>query len=1027
MPDFVELLKAKWEAEDATARSSVNRFFPGGTLGNTLGFIDLVLGAPARAIQGGIISGMRDQDVLSGAARSFLGRSLDTGEFGTGEVASGLELLEEFGWVKDKDNLGNVVGGVGADVLFDLATFNAIGAARRVALSAAGKGIGKIQKLGIEGARYRTFGKDFLHQNKHQTRMIRNMAVRSMDQGQRRVLFEQLNEAGGLGYKVFHETKKGRLAAKAASKKIWDWDFEGLELRYLGDPAELQAAIRRPTVEAMGRAEGQMVRGLGEVRGAVSPLTELDPRKIRVVNWGLNKNYLGTNRPANVMDVSFRDAPRFLRDKTPANMASRIPMDMVMTGKPFNPSIWNRFFPAHWNPFDWTSALRETGIMGPLLRGYNKFHGAQMKEFALVEELAKKAGIKSGTARAEVLGKVADGKLGRELASKSELQLLDGIEALEARLAHAGGLRPEHFHQGKYFHHVRTDIQQPVFRDFIVTSGQGVDRWRVDMLGDMPKGIKVGAFMRRTDHAAQIDYDVLKSARAYITAVNRKIFMEKELKSVLPDIARLNQRGLGNVYKSAQGAVQNLFGGYSVFDSWMDDLFSKIPGLSKMVGDHGHLATRMSVSLTAWVYRGMLGLNPRTSLLQVSQGVVNNTLALGMVDSVKGFFRHAGAKTGLRGRDAVNIAYRDSKVWNEFVRGLDKEFVNTFGGRGGKFMEHMDRVLFAPLQGFDNFNRGWAFHGGYSLAKRAGLSDPQALLQGIKVANETQFIYGKLGASAARSSPLGRVLLQFQSYAAKQLSFLAKSFRRDPGTNLMRYMAISGLLARNIGSKIDISKDLTPTTPGDIKNIVTMKRLPALQGIMALTDMGKAMLQEATGNPILGQAIDPGFAAEQLKRVVFTTMFPGGTMFGRFAQYLPTLTEEVPAERVMGPVRTGGRGKRIDKFGRTISDLSPAEATLGLFGFKTTESALRYEEVKDIKFAGDMMRRRKSWYLTEAVRAIENGRDPSPFLIEAQKITLEPIDKLLSSVRQRLANRQMTLRRRTWKRAHRTVKEQYSP
>lgn len=1095
MPDiFDELFDRVPEPE--------NRYFPesGGALSHVLGFLDLVVGAPSRAVQGGIIAGLREESVPKQMAKSFFGFSLDTGRFGKGEIASGIELLEELGLVQDKESLGNIIGGVGVDIATDLVSFNAIGLSRNLI----GKGPGILKRISSHpGLRWRTFGKDVLRTSQREARHFKEQFLLRLNPAQQEEFIGQLKALGpttGFNEKIFSKLRvkrnlqfeadrlrqetfqkggisrlyratgkdvagRGRRLERGLKKiqaqidtSLDAFDIERAQIRLLGSPNRLQNAIINPSFEQLGHAA---LREEGRILAEASLDMFSKPIWFKVEDFSLSSKYLGTNRPASFFDMRFPNAPRFLRDLVPSNLPRESSELLIeMQGK-FRPNIIShllqKIIPPQFSPFDFTAVLRRVGVMPRMFKGFNDQVKHFTKAFEEVTDLAKKAGIKkSGDKMDELIAKVADGVEGfsRDMLHPDQLKFLDRVEEIQASMARTlvrdpvtgitRQLLPDnYFHRGPYLHHIREDFQQQIFRDFV--SETGIPRWQVDMLGDMPKEVFAAPLKQRLANPGKYKFSILEASKAYMVAMTRKIHLEPALKEILPEIRKLNQPGSAGLFRASQSMVQMFFGNYSALDGYFDDL-ARVIGMQSH-----HLGTRLSVGITAWTYRAMLGLNPRTSLLQLHQGILNNSLHLGIFDTLKGFFRVD------RGAAA---AYRESHITNEWMRSMDKEFAHLFGASGfrHKAMEKVDKVLFAGLNGLDNFNRGWAFHGGFGLAKRAGLSDEQAILQGIRAANETQFIYGRLGSSPLRNNPLGRVLLQFQSFAAKQLSFLTQKFRQQPGAMFARYVAISGMLTRNIGRHVDITSELAPVTPGDVRNLVTMDRVPALLGFEALVDFGRAVLQEAATDAglkpkYLGEAIDSKFAAENLFRTVFTTLVPTGTVFSRFAKYQPTLeaaTEEeqtLPVqigravgavagapfggfeegEAVKGPLRTGGTKEEIDRYGRKIRDLTPGEAALGLLGFRTTQSRLDRENVEDIRFADAFIQRRYEKLMTDAVRAVENGRDPSPFILRASQVAQKQTFIVMQALRMRLRNRRLPLRERVLKRSQRPVREQFSP
>ena len=327
----------------------------------------------------------------------------------------------------------------------------------------------------------------------------------------------------------------------------------------------------------------------------------------------------------------------------------------------------------------------------------------------------------------------------------------------------------------------------------------------------------------------------------------------------------------------------------------------------------------------------------------------------------------------------------------------------------------------ARLNAFDNINRGWAYHGAVSLAKRHGMSEEMAMLQGIHASNATQFIYGKLGSSPLRSNPLGRLLTQFQSYAVKQVDFLGQQFTRDPMKNVLRFVAITGMMTRHVGKHVDIESELVPLTPGDALNLFSLKRIPVLTGLQAIADLGTAVTEEASGMNVSGRSQDPRFVKEQAMRAVLTAMIPGGTAMARGAKYFPTLVGMEP-ETMVGMVRTGAEGAEVDKYGRKIRDITAPEAALGVLGFKTSQSKADRRIFEDIKFDTDWYNSRKGYLMTQGLRALRNGKDPMPWIREVREMTGMRIREIRKALKQRLRNRDLSLVERARKRTPKAMR-----
>ena len=589
-------------SEDA----ELNRFFPeqGGFLFKSLGLLDLIFGAPTRAVQGGIISGMRGEDIASGAWKSFIGQSLDTGEFGKGEIASGLELLEELGVVHDKDHLGNIFAGAGIDIVSDLAMFNFLSAGRRLA----GKGTTELMRMSARGARYRSFRADKYVSDMRQARHIKQIMLLNLGEEAQDDFIKQIR----LHYPESKLSKSDLETVRKlvftdfksfdANKKLnWmagQFDVDRLDLRYVGRPSDLQHPFINPSIVEMGHAVGEIPE-----KATADFFETIDLHAFRVVDkFKLSQAHAGSNRQATWYDLKFPNAPRFLRDIIPANQPGLFPHGIELTVTP--PSIASRAYHrftkwfAHVSPFDFQNVLERVGMAPLMVRGYRAFTKAQLDDFEKVEKIAGKIGLQKGTAQAERLGEAADGNLGALARTSAEeldfigkrKELFDQkwIEAMEEtgdprlrKFYEEGGLN-----NPNYLHHKRLDLQEKIGPAFRIESPDGASFGLAD---DFYSNVKVPQFLRRVDEKAKVSYDIVQEMRMYITAINRKIHLEPVIKQLLPDLNRLNQRGTASLFWAGQDFIQLFLGNYGRFDAWFDSLASVV-GLNTR-----NLATKLSL------------------------------------------------------------------------------------------------------------------------------------------------------------------------------------------------------------------------------------------------------------------------------------------------------------------------------------------------------------------------------------------------------------------------------------------------
>lgn len=1078
MGELTDLLKAQ------SSSPQENYFFP--ESGNPalvgLGLLDLVLGAPARTVQGGLINLLRGENVLTGMGRGFAGLGLDTGEFGEGDVASGFQLLSEIGLVEDR-SLGNVLLGAGVDVATDLAMFNLAGAARK-AVGLGGRGArltgghpglrslgGKKPHLLTTYRETSLYKQDILKALKvdqFQKVMddLSDLGVRFWNKESSPGLFEasdavpalreaqNYDEAVSAGSALYH-LKAGNINFSREAEKLFD--LTNVKAVYTGDKEALQKAIFSPALAKLGAGAGRGVLAeMTPLRSAFTDLKNFEVVSADVVKgFSKGEQFRGMQRPIALFDVSF-DNPYFLKGYKNSIPANR-PLKISLEAKEFSTSIADALPP--WADFrDYIDVVKKLGF-DDLIVASNQYVDNHNRLTRRLTDAFSKAGILPGQEITKEFYRVFQGlrwglpgsvRIGKKFFEKyphlvdtykelrsvldeiadMPLRYADGAPVLDRAGSPVLNLPKSNRVRGIYLPTARTDFPGRIEQDVIQLGGA-----KIKMAGDLPDRIFVASFQRAEGWSDVLEEDLFKVMQGYITAGLRRAHFQPVLDQIRPIMERLNQkvtvsggrvRTYANLKHKAENMIHHFVGGhYHRIDQWTDDMLNKIPGFNARFGDASRSATKFVNWNIALNFLGRIGFSLRTASLQALQLTMNNVMEFGFGESLRGFFRYV--KDGKRLKSVMQKNHVFDTMLNEEFRvtreGVDAlrrpaQFAGKARARTVKAWDLLQKAAFAPLQAMDNLNRGITFHTAYGMAKRMGYADEFAIAKGVEASNAAHFIYGKVGSSPVKFHPISRALFQFWSFGGKQLSFLADKARRDPLTSVLRYMAVTGMITRSVGKVVDIDRDLVPFSPGDVANLMSFKSVPAYEPIRALITFGWAM----AGDP----SVDVNFAKEWFLRSALKAWVPGGTQAERFMRYGPTATGgAIPAETPIGGIHTGGEGQELDKYGRTVRALPEGEAWAGMFGFRSRRSSEDFDLYRDIAFQTDWVNHRKGYMMTQAIRAYRSGRDFTPWLISAYKIGGGTWAALMQGFRQRIMNSRMSRIERAKKRAPKSVQALY--
>lgn len=272
---------------------------------------------------------------------------------------------------------------------------------------------------------------------------------------------------------------------------------------------------------------------------------------------------------------------------------------------------------------------------------------------------------------------------------------------------------------------------------------QGGSRVLWDVL---PRNVRFGSFDPRQGRPG-FETSARQAYETYINGIARKIFDEPAL------------REAGKYHYMLPKDLQD-------YSKWF---------INKFGGYGGGGSQNIANQLKNFQWVRTLGFNPRSAINNLTQRI--NTFAdVPIADAVAGqrfsFTPEARAmfdKSGLK-------------------QSIGEKFVE--GAAPSTKWDAIRKTAGYLFQKAEEGNLRHAFSTGYLQAKKAGLSDYQAMDAGVKLAEKHHFKYGRIGTSRMMSG-MGGVAFQFTgSYPVKQMEFLAKIAREDP-KKLVKWWAIS--------------------------------------------------------------------------------------------------------------------------------------------------------------------------------------------------------------------------------------------
>lgn len=292
--------------------------------------------------------------------------------------------------------------------------------------------------------------------------------------------------------------------------------------------------------------------------------------------------------------------------------------------------------------------------------------------------------------------------------------------------------------------------------------------------------------------------DAFRAVDAYVKRATRKYHMDQALGELQNKAGRtLEESPLdAKSWEYVKEYVDRVNLRPTKIDELFDQLVKDSP-IGYKLGDRP--MAEVSRKMRRMVYRGTLGLNPRTALKNLTQGV-NTYAELGEKYTTIGYAKTMRSLFG--GDDELKrVGVLDNAMVQDRNLSAKKRVIERF-----------DNGLFALFNLAEKVNRGAAYYGAKQRALSQGKPLNQAIQEGIDIARKTQFTFGQVDTPVALQSDVAKTLLQFQSFSLKQGEYLGEKLKNKEFAGLIRWAGANVLIITAFGELLGMDiKDLIPS------------------------------------------------------------------------------------------------------------------------------------------------------------------------------------------------------------------------
>lgn len=470
--------------------------------------------------------------------------------------------------------------------------------------------------------------------------------------------------------------------------------------------------------------------------------------------------------------------------------------------------------------------------------------------------------------------KYLDGQINSNALDQNELKVATEIKDYLKTFANKLGL-PEDKRITNYITHIwEKDVKGVEFPEEIAAL----------IRDDIPSSV-YDPFVQKRMGTLGYKEDVWASLDAYVKRGLRKVHMDPALESTKKAAEGLED----SQFKYIKNYVDKINLRPGDIDNWIDNAIKASPIGYKLGSRPVAYVTQKARRM---VYRGLLGLNFSSALRNLSQA--SNTYAeLGERYTLLGYAKVAQNLPKL-------LAGQGSELHTVGV--LRDGFIQDRNLNATKqLIKKADEGLFYVFNLAEKINRGAAYWGGKARALKKGLTEEQAIKEGVEVARKTQFTFGNVDTPLALQGDLMKTLAQLQSYSVKQIEFLGEKVAAKDLAGITRYIGANLLFGLTIGKLFGWEpKDMIPTLRFDTPPTLKLPQGVA-ESIPAQEGEDKGFLQRLAENKNVQSGL--------------VSYFPGGSQLRKTYQglkanseggvYSPTGKLRFPTEPSFKNVLTG--------------------------------------------------------------------------------------------------------------------------
>lgn len=606
------------------------------------------------------------------------------------------------------------------------------------------------------------------------------------------------------------------------------------------------------------------------------------------------------------------------------------------------------------------NVMEKLGFLQPLLRANSLYHKAYDDAIRAAKQEAKRLGIKqfseSDQRIAASLRGVPVELTPNEAAFKAYWREKTDWLADQLKL-------PLDKRQADYFTAMRE--QAPLWAE-----GFGGIKYTEDI------GYVVDPYLMQKTGETIGRQSALEAFQVYHRAGLRKLHFDPTLKELSPVIARLPEK----LKDTAKGTVGVMIGRPSVLDQKIGETIAAVTGAQLNV----NRVSRISLGVTNWLYRGLIGGKLGTVLAQLT-GSVNTMAQMGIGRTLHAMAQMAGVARMPAGLNRRQVFQH---IQGGLREAMESPLAIEHGGPKALLARQIghraNQILLGPASWADRVTRGFAYLAGVNERMDRGFSLDSAMKYGARIEQETQFLYGALGKSQLTQSSILAPLWQFAHYPLNQVNRYIQQAMTGQFETMLRTAVLAGWassVAQDAG--IDLTRIETPLTMQDVNQYLSLKAFPAVRVLSALAGLADVDLE------------NPEDARRWSVRLVeaskaFIPILPGLRVIPGAAE----VADFSEIDQWAGIPLKGPEGL-INRY------VSPKDWALKGFGIQTTGESIRRENARQMRTDLAVYQDSKRDLERDIISDLETGEDWTGHAIAWIKLTGKSLSELVDSVQGR--------------------------